>query len=105
MEKLTEREREVLVNAANMPAKVVCSKLQISDSTYEKHMQSVRKKLCAKHTPHAVARALKYGIIKGCEIGLIALAVSGGFNIDYQPERARTANRSVSRSVQRQEIG
>jgi two-component system, NarL family, response regulator len=61
---LTEREVEVLRQVASGNAnKIVADKLEISEETVKAHMKKILSKLGANDRTHAVAIALKRGII------------------------------------------
>jgi DNA-binding NarL/FixJ family response regulator len=61
---LTEREVEVLRQVASGSAnKIIADKLEISEETVKAHMKKILSKLGANDRTHAVAIALKRGII------------------------------------------
>jgi len=62
---LTERELDVLRQVASGDAnKIIADKLEISEETVKSHMRKVLSKLGANDRTHAVAIALKRGIIE-----------------------------------------
>ena len=62
---LTEREIEVLRQVASGHAnKIIADKLEISEETVKAHMRRILSKLGANDRTHAVAIALKRGIIE-----------------------------------------
>lgn len=62
---LTEREIEVLRQvAAGNANKIIADKLEISEETVKAHMRKILSKLGANDRTHAVAIALKRGIIE-----------------------------------------
>jgi DNA-binding NarL/FixJ family response regulator len=64
-DELTEREIDVLRQAASGNAnKMVADKLEISEETVKAHMKKILSKLGANDRTHAVAIALKRGIIE-----------------------------------------
>jgi DNA-binding CsgD family transcriptional regulator len=66
---LTERERMCLALLADgLSAKLVADRLGITRKTVEFHLQSARRKLQAKTSVHAVARAMMLGLLPvSCE--------------------------------------
>ncbi len=89
----TPKQLEALKNVVNMPPKVAASKMNISESTLEKHLRGARDALGCRHTAQAIARAIKKGLIKYSEIGLLAFlmcsGVSGGA-VDIDRGRSHT---------------
>jgi len=62
---LTEREIDVLRQLASGNAnKIIADKLEISEETVKAHMRKILSKLAANDRTHAVAIALKRGIIE-----------------------------------------
>lgn len=62
---LTEREIDVLRQVASGNAnKIIADKLEISEETVKSHMRKILSKLGANDRTHAVAIALKRGIIE-----------------------------------------
>jgi DNA-binding NarL/FixJ family response regulator len=62
---LTDREVEVLQQVASGNAnKIIADKLDISEETVKAHMQKILSKLRANDRTHAVAIAVKRGIIE-----------------------------------------
>jgi DNA-binding CsgD family transcriptional regulator len=103
MKELTGRPREVLVDAAcGMQNKVIAAKYGITMRTVELHLAKARSILKSKTTTHAVARAIKYGIINPCEIAVLAMLCIGAIqNGDYRT--SRTQPRPPSVRMRRQE--
>ena len=103
MEPLTPRQRETLVNRINCETNsVVAGKMKVSDKTVDAHLSEVRRKLGCKTTEHAIARAIKYGIVKYAEIGLIAFLCVGGIT-SGELRTNRTQPRPPISRVRRQE--
>jgi DNA-binding NarL/FixJ family response regulator len=62
---LTEREIDVLRQVASGNAnKIIADKLEISEETVKAHMRKILSKLGANDRTHAVAIAVKRGIIE-----------------------------------------
>ena len=62
--KLTAREREVLQLAAEgWKEWQIANRLGITDHAIDKHMRSCRQKLDSRNTNHAIAIALRKGLI------------------------------------------
>ena len=61
---LTPRQTEVLVMiSGGKPWKALVDELRISPMTLKSHLHSVRERLGAQNTTHAVAIAIKRGLI------------------------------------------
>lgn len=102
---ITESQLAALKNVVNMPPKVAALKMGISESTMEKHLRGAREALGCRHTAQAIARAIKQGLIKYSEIGLIAFVMIGGLQGGVDIERARTSSRVPSARTRQVEIG
>lgn len=62
--KITNREKEVmLLISQGKTREEVAVLLKISDQTVKSHMDSIRFKLNARNTPHAMALALADGLL------------------------------------------
>lgn len=100
----TPKQLEALKNVVNMPPKVAASKMNISESTLEKHLRGAREALGCRHTAQAIARAIKKGLIKYSEIGLLAFVMIGGLQGGVDVERARTSSRTPTARVRQVEV-
>ena len=67
--KLTAREVDILILiSCGATSKEIARGLYLSDSTVEKHLLSIRNKLDARTTPHAVALFLKEELASGVRV-------------------------------------
>ncbi|AUR84289.1 TMhelix containing protein [Vibrio phage 1.052.A._10N.286.46.C3] len=96
--KLTEREAEVLTHKANgLQNKQIADICGIHIRTVAAHARSAKKKLGGKTTTHAIARAIRDGIIGAGQIGVVLLLCWGGLVNDAEvrsaprPPTARTS--------------
>lgn len=90
---MTPKQLEALKNVVNMPNKVAASKMGITESTLEKHLAGARESLGCRHTAQAIARAIKQGLIKYSEIGVIAFMMMSSIGAQVDVERARRGGR------------
>ena len=71
---MTPKTRQVLLMKANgMQSKTIADKLGIHLRTVEHHLSNARSELNAKTVCHAVAKAIKAGLIGLGEIGMVLL--------------------------------
>ncbi len=97
------KTKEVLTLKANgFSSKQVSSKLGLHRRTIEWHLSNACNELGAKNTAHAVALALKNGLILASEIGCIIIlcwsAMAGTVDLRRAPtvrNMTRTARREV----------
>lgn len=76
---LTEREKEVLLWHARGKSSEVCAQIMgVSPRTISNQLVSCREKLYANNTTHAVAKAIKKGVIKLSDVYLIAAVLFAG---------------------------
>ncbi|AUG84925.1 hypothetical protein MAELSTROM_5 [Pseudoalteromonas phage Maelstrom] len=98
------KTKEVLTLKANgLSSKQVCAKLSLHRRTVEWHLSQACNELGASNTVHAVALAMKNGLILGGEIGCIILLCWSAFSGSVDLRRAPTA-RNITRTAMREFI-
>jgi DNA-binding CsgD family transcriptional regulator len=100
---MQSKTREVLKMKANgMLSKQIAAKLNIHRRTVEWHMQMACMELGAKNSYHAVAIAVRDGLILASEIGCILLLCCSGLFFDEDARRGPV--NQVCRSARREVI-
>jgi len=96
--KLTDRELEVLTLKANgIQNKNIADICGIHVRTVAAHARSAKEKLGGKTTTHAIARAIRDGVISAGKVGIVVLLCWGGIVNDAEvrsaprPPTARTS--------------
>ncbi len=98
------KTKEVLTLKANgLSSKQVSSSLGLHRRTIEWHLSNACNELGAKNTIHAVALALKNGLILASEIGCIFILCWSALADNVDLRRAPTA-RNVTRTARREFI-
>ncbi len=98
------KTREVLVLRANgLQSKQIAPKLDIHRRTVEWHLKNAREELGAKNTVHAVAIAMRDGLILAGEIGCIILLCWSGLFGDVDARRGPVV-RNMVRTARRESI-
>lgn len=88
MEQLTARELEVLIDKANgLQSKEIAAHSNLHRRTIEVHLHNAKMKLGARTVVHAVALAMRNGIISASQIGVILLLCWSGLFDWYHTER------------------
>ncbi len=96
------KTREVLVMKANgQMNKQIASKLDIHVRTVQWHIESARRELKAYNSVHAVAIAMRDGLILAGEIGCILILCWSGLTGDADARRgpSPTASRTARREM------
>lgn len=101
---MNKTTREVLIMKANgLQSKQISDKLGLHLRTVEYHLNSARKELNAKTVCHAIAKAMRDGLIVSGEIGMVLLlswsCLFGQVDIRRGPRPP-----TVSRQVRRESI-
>ena len=102
---MTPKTRQVLLMKANgMQSKQIAFDLDIHVRTIEHHLKLARTELCAKTTCHAVAKAIKSGVISAGEIGMVIILSWSCFTNAPNVDLRRGPSVSVSRTVRRETV-
>lgn len=103
MRELNKSQREALVDiASGLQQKEIAEKYGVTRSAIDIRLSEARRKLQSKTTAHAVARAIKWGIIKPSEIAIICFLCLGGVDDDAMRTN-RTQPRPPTVRVRRRE--
>lgn len=102
---ITARVREILLLKANgKQSKEIAYDLDLHIRTVESHIATAKKELSARTVTHAVARALKTGLISIGEIGMVLILCWGVLDGDVDARRAPRAPTRIVRQFRREVV-
>ena len=100
---LSPRAKEVMVMKANgKQSKEIAYDLDLHIRTVETHIANAKKELNAKTVTHAVAKAIKIGIITVGEIGMVLILCWGVIDNDVDARRAPRTPSRITRQFRRE---